>query len=158
MSAIEQARAQLESVCTLVHYLGLPWDQRDEILTDDPEEIEALSDADRNARIDFIDAENDHGITDEYGAREAIEQDALSVEVRTGWYAPGEESTPEEFRIVLCTGGPHVEIRGELNRGEPSSARLMYQDWGTPLTELVDISSDNRASLLTYCRVHYFGE
>ena len=32
--------------------------------------------------------------------------------------------------------GPHVRITGKLNQhGEPESARLEYQDWGTPWTE-----------------------
>lgn len=69
-------------------------------------------------------------------AETRIGEDALSAEVRSGWVSGRTEMVAEEFRIVLCTGGPHVEIRGDIDHnGDPSSARLMYQDWGTPLTE-----------------------
>lgn len=93
------------------------------------------------------------------GAEQAIHEDALSVEVRDGWRCVGETvEGPESYRIVLCTGGPHVEIRGELDRfNEPETARLSYQDWGTPLTDL-ELSSDDEAVLLDYARVFYFGE
>jgi len=62
--------------------------------------------------------------------REWAEEDALSVEVRSGWQSVGETLTADEFRIVLCTGGPHVEIQGEFNcHGEPGRYRVMYSDW-----------------------------
>lgn len=91
-------------------------------------------------------------------AREAIEQDALSVEVRTGWMTPGngEELVPEEFRIVLCTGGPHVELLGGLDRGSPSRIRVIYKDWGTSGEYFPD--SEEREALETYCAQFYFGE
>ena len=92
--------------------------------------------------------------TSEDEAREAIEQGPLAVEVRSNWHAPGEPGEPEEFRIVLCTGGPHVEIVGDLDRGEPSRPRILYRDWGTS-GELFDF---DREAVLTYCRVFYFGE
>ena len=86
---------------------------------------------------------------------EAMLDNALSCEVRSGWSDNPEGLTAEEFRIVLCTGGPHVEIRGELGRfNEPDLAWIQYNDWGTPMTTLV---SDSDA-LLTYCQRFYFGE
>jgi hypothetical protein len=73
---------------------------------------------------------------DEDQARERIYEDPLEVLVRSGWSGQGAELTPEEFSILLCTGGPAVRIRGELNEyGEPSRAWLEHQDWGTPWTE-----------------------
>ena len=49
-------------------------------------------------------------------AREAIHEDALSVLVRSGWYVPGSEAAePEEFEILLCTGGPAVRLRVRLS-------------------------------------------
>lgn len=94
--------------------------------------------------------------TDADDARQRIEEDALSVEVRSGWSSPGnqEEMTPEEFRILLCTGGPHVEIVGDLDRGQPSRVRILYRDWGTS-GELFDFDHD---AVLTYCACFYFGE
>src|SRR3989304_3914771 len=71
-------------------------------------------------------------------AREAIEEDPLSVEVRSDWHEPGGDSDPGEYCILLCTGGPAVRIIGRLDtHSEPPSARLQYQDWGTPWIELI---------------------
>jgi len=93
-------------------------------------------------------------------AREAIEQDPLSVEVRGGWRNAGEmdDGTPEEFKILLGTGGPAVRIVGELNRGEVTSARLEAQDWFLPWTEYRGGPSDYESVLLNYCRCFVFGE
>jgi hypothetical protein len=73
-------------------------------------------------------------------AQEDIDQSPLSVEVRSGWTAPGDECDPYEFRIILCTGGPAVQIHGEIGiDGEPCKAWLEYQDWGTPWVQyLID--------------------
>ena len=98
-------------------------------------------------------------------AEQRIHEDALSVEVRSDWYTPGQlndASAPSEFKILLTTGGPALQMRGELNEhGEPSRARLEYQDWGTPWTQLVCDSEGNVVSqgvLLAYARCFYFGE
>lgn len=91
-------------------------------------------------------------------ARQRIDEDPLSVQVRSGWVTPGEDFEAEEFAILLTTGGPAVRIRGELGPGnEPSRAWVEYQDWFTPWIELVDrpIETD---TLLTYCRQFYYGE
>jgi hypothetical protein len=96
-------------------------------------------------------------------ARETIEQDALSVEVRTGWYSPHSrdaDKAPAEYTILLCTGGPAVRIRGELSEHcEPESAFIEYQDWFTGWTRWHPGNSDNVESiLLAYSAVFYFGE
>ena len=92
-------------------------------------------------------------------AETAIQEDALSIEVRTGWYAPGEAMDAEtaEFNILLCTGGPAVRIIGTLAAADPDTARLEYQDWGTPWTEY-RLTSDEEETVLRYCRCFYFGE
>lgn len=96
------------------------------------------------------------GYDDADDARQRIQDDALSVEVRSGWGSPGATLQAEEFCILLCTGGPAVQIRGELNEhGEPSRAWMEYQDWGTPWTQYFDTDQD---VLLSYCRCFYFGE
>lgn len=88
--------------------------------------------------------------------QEAIQEDPISVEVRTGWYYPGQTPEAEEFRILLCTGGPAVQIRGELDyNNNPRRAWLEYQDWGTSWTQYFDADQE---TLLTYCRQFYFGE
>ena len=39
----------------------------------------------------------------------------LSVLVRSAWSEPGSELQPVEYKILLCTGGPAVRIRGDLS-------------------------------------------
>lgn len=93
-------------------------------------------------------------------AREAIQNDALSVQVRSDWVDLNQvdQMDPAEFKILLCTGGPAVQIIGELNEhSEPESARLQHQDWGTPWTD-VWLSAEDEETLLAYCREFYFGE
>lgn len=90
-------------------------------------------------------------------ARERIQEDALSVEVRSSWQSAGETLEPSEFTILLCTGGPACRIVGELDQyNQPCRAWLEYQDWFTPWTELVDGVS--HSDLLTYSQQFYFGE
>jgi hypothetical protein len=94
-------------------------------------------------------------------ARERIQEDALSLEVRSDWYSPGADADddarkPAEFCLLLTTGGPAVRIVGDLDEhGEPSRPRLQVQDWGKPWTEYLDADS---AVLLAYCQCFYFGE
>src|SRR6516165_543890 len=59
-------------------------------------------------------------------ARDAIMQDPLSVLVREGWHEPGKDAgAPQEFEILLSTGGPAVRLIGTLDdHGEPDSVRL----------------------------------
>ena len=92
--------------------------------------------------------------------RERIEEDALSVQVRSTWHTPGAEAEKGgEFEILLCWGGPACRIIGELNEyNEPENANLQYQDWGTPWTDHLLDSSEEDDILLDYCRVFYFGE
>jgi hypothetical protein len=67
-------------------------------------------------------------------AREAITQNALEVNVGySGWYSPGEKPEPDQYRILLCTGGPAIQIFGKLGEyNEPINAELQWQDWFTP--------------------------
>lgn len=88
--------------------------------------------------------------------RERIQEAPLSVEVRSDWCAPGDTMEAGEFRILLTTGGPALQIRGELDQHkEPCRAWLEYQDWGTPWTQFFDVEQD---TLLTFAQQFYFGE
>jgi hypothetical protein len=103
-------------------------------------------------------------------AREIIQEDPLEVTVRSDWYSPGGEAgKPSEFCIILSTGGPASRIIGTLSEhGEPETARLEVQDWGTPWagqwgTDEVQAALGDRAAdvsgvLLAYAREFYFGE
>ena len=91
-------------------------------------------------------------------ARQAIQEDPLSVQVRGGWHSPSEASEDEEFEILLCTGGPACRIVGELGQwNEPETAQLEYQDWLTPWEEY-PLSPEEEEVVLKYCRCFYFGE
>lgn len=90
-----------------------------------------------------------------------IHEDALSVEVRSGWHTPDAEDgdAPEEYRILLCTGGPAAQIIGRLSGyGEPETARLQHQDWFTPWTDWAGNCGAVEDTLLAYARCFYFGE
>ena len=93
-------------------------------------------------------------------AEQVIRESPLSVRVRSGWQNVGEESKfePEEFEILMGTGGPAVRIMGTLDEHrQPDSARIEWQDWGTPWTPEPP-NADETQLLLAFCRVFYFGE
>ena len=102
-------------------------------------------------------------------AEERIQEDPLSIEVRSGWTSLGEPLEAEEFNILLATGGPAVRIVGELDQHkEPSRAWLEVQDWFTPWTQYFGVTDPNDPGaltalpsqdvLLTYARQFYFGD
>ena len=70
------------------------------------------------------------------GIEEAMREAPLSLAVRTGWHAPGWDGLmpPEEFQILLSTGGPALRLVGELDDAEPARCWLEIQDWDTPWT------------------------
>lgn len=178
---LDQAKAQADSIVAMIAALNCDFDRLQELrderealadAVEEAEEAETNGEEERRAAFESRaalaawDAENAEELntleheagdcTDQDEARERIQEDALSVEVRSGWTSLGDTPTPEEFRIVLCTGGPHVEIRGEFGiHGQPYHAWLQYQDWGTPLTQYFEIEE---STLLAYCAEFYFGE
>jgi hypothetical protein len=87
---------------------------------------------------------------------ERIQESPLSVTVRDGWHVPGNHSEgPEEYEILLTTGGPALRIYGHLDAySQPHSAELQYQDWGTPWTRYPSPEAD----LLRFAQCFYFGE
>jgi len=92
---------------------------------------------------------------------QAIYEDPLTVLVRSGWYEPGSDTgKPEEFEILLCTGGPAVRLIGTLdNHGQPDSVSMQVQDWFEPWTGFDPTTSgEDENTLLTYARCFYFGD
>lgn len=168
---LDQAKAQAKSIVALIASINCDYDRLGELQDEIAERASAILDAEtpdevknQNQRINEWKAENQEELdalkleagefADGDEARENLQNDPLSVEVRSGWDVVGGDLSAAEFRIVLCTGGPHVEIRGELNDGAPSRAWMMYQDWGTPLTQYFDVEG---STLLAYCQEFYFG-
>lgn len=89
-------------------------------------------------------------------ARERIMEDPLSIEVRSGWASCKEEFEPEEFRILLGTGGPAMQLVGEFDQhNEPTNVRLQVQDWFKPWT---DYRATDHEVLEAYSRCFYFGD
>ena len=172
---LDQAEAQAKSIAAMVSAINCDYDRLQELrderesLADEIDGIDTASayglEKEKAAReaLENWDIENAEELealeidagecADSDEAREIVQNDPLSVEVRSGWVSATDAMTGEEFRIVLCTGGPHVEIRGELDSGTPSRAWLQYQDWGTPMTRYFDIE---QSTLLAYCQEFYF--
>jgi hypothetical protein len=169
---LDQAKAQAASIAAMVDALTCDYERlqelRDERATlasaaEDPESedetaqaIAALAQWDEDNATELNELEHAAGdCKDEDEARERIQGDPLSVEVRSAWDIVGGDTSAAEFRILLCTGGPAVQIRGELDNGTPCRAWLEYQDWGTPWAQFFDIE---QSTLLIYCQEFYFGE
>ena len=132
--AKNQAKAQVNSIVSIIQYLNWDWDG----LADD-EIPEAC----------------------EYNSREEVEQaiqeTPLSVEVRSGWASVGESADPAEFRILLCWGGPSVEIRGDIGlHGEPQDVKVFYADWSEKGEYI--LSDEEEQAVTEFCQQFYFGE
>lgn len=181
MNAQAQAIAQVESIVALVAALNVDYDLLEELRSDiedlesEQEELRGEWDgaSELDAPAEFLEWEKLNGesldemraelaeletqagdCADQDEAQERIQEDPLSVETRSGWVSMGDTMDAEEFRIVLCTGGPHVELVGDLRNGSPSSVRILYHDWSES-GELFDFDHD---AVLTYCEQFCFGE
>jgi hypothetical protein len=88
-------------------------------------------------------------------AEQRIMEDPLSLQVRSGWCSSKEDMEPEEFELLLSTGGPAVRIIGEIDRGQASKPRLQVQDWFKPWTNY-NTDSEDDAALETYCNCFCF--
>ena len=102
------------------------------------------------------------------GIQEEARNEALSVEFRSGWSSNLESMEPEEFKILLSTGGPACQVKGNLDQyNQATDIEIQYQDWGTPWEPLQlnctyadkspNITSDYEA-LEWFCNCFYFGE
>ena len=128
-------------------------------------QLESIKELYRN----YKQAESDGDYTREDEIREQAQDEALSVEFRSGWTSNPEEMKPEEFIILLSTGGPACQIVGKIDYGscEPIDIEIQYQDWFTPWEPLQlnctyadrspNITSDYEA-LEWFCNCFYFGE
>jgi hypothetical protein len=128
-------------------------------------QLESIKELYRN----YKQAESDDDYTREDEIREQAQDEALSVEFRSGWTSNPEEMKPEEFKILLSWGGPACQIVGKIDYGscEPIDIEIQYQDWFTPWEPLQlnctyadrspNITSDYEA-LEWFCNCFYFGE
>ena len=169
--AEEQAAAQYSSIVRMLAAVSCDYDRLTELKDEREELTEAVKDAEAEYHAEALEAltqwETDNAeelaeLEDAAGdcedfdaARDNIQEDPLEVRVRSDWTNPCEPLEAGEFMILLCTGGPAVRIRGELNRGEPCRAWLEHQDWGTPWSQWFGASSD---TLCEYAANFFFGE
>lgn len=142
--AEQQARAQLRGIRELLAALDLDWERLEELKAEEldaEKEGRQMPDDDSAELWELREAAGEYRSQED--AEEAIYNDPLSIQYRSGWADSPEDMTPEEFSILLCTGGPAVRIVGEFNwDGTPHRAWLEYQDWGTPWTMLFDGQED----------------
>jgi hypothetical protein len=148
----ETGRCAAASIVEMVAALDVDYDRYTELRDTDTAD---LSKTDLDEMQALADAAGECSSVDE--AREVIQEDCLSVEVRADWHAVGD--TPDvangQFVLLLSTGGPASRIRGELSNGEPHRAWLEVQDWGAHWTQYFGIERD---TLLAYARCFYYGE
>ena len=126
--------------------------------TQEKERAKAQAKAQLETIIEMVE-ELENAKTDEEReeAQQIIYEDPLSVQVRSGWYNPGDGGEIEEFEILLCTGGPAARLIGKVNEYlEPESVRLEYQDWFTPWIDY-PLTNEEEEKVLDYCRQFYYG-
>lgn len=154
--AVQNARGWVETIAAMVGALEVDYDRLAELQGMESADM----DADEKRELEELTAfaSVDGELFDNADAvRERIMESPLSVEVRSGWYAPGGQGDVEEFQILLSTGGPALRIMGELDEHkQPHRAWLEYQDWGTPWTHHYEQGFGD--VLLTFCQQFYFGE
>jgi hypothetical protein len=110
-------------------------------------------------RLKIAEQQAQEGPDETDAARNSIHEHPLCVETRSGWMPIGhpDRDQPEEYRILLCSGGPAVRITGDLNEyGEPANVRLQYQDWFTPWIDY-PLNCDDGQAVLAYVQQFYFG-
>lgn len=87
------------------------------------------------------------------------QESALSIELRSCWYAPGSDASPQEFRILLTYGGPRCEIIGGIDlNGEAEAPRLYASEMGVGRFEIVPADDEEREALEWFCSLFYLGE
>tara|TARA_R110000803_G_scaffold80444_7_gene146280 strand:- start:6563 stop:7042 length:480 start_codon:yes stop_codon:yes gene_type:complete len=149
--ALDTARSIATDIVAMLEALDVDYNRLEEFQDTDDHD---LTDQDREEWVELSDLANGNESEDQ--AREALQEHALSVEVRSGWDIVGGDTEAAEFKITICTGGPAVRVMGELDHhGQPCRAWLEYQDWGTPWTQYFDVS---QATLIAYAQSHYFEE
>ena len=149
-TAQNQARAQYETIVSMLETLDLDWTRLEDLREMDREEMTR----DEIEELGNLEALAD-GCEDYDAAYDRIQEDPLEITVRSDWTAPGKPLEASEFCILLCTGGPAVRIVGELDHGSPVRAWIEYQDWGTPWTQYFDA---DQYVLIRYASMFYFGE
>ena len=89
---------------------------------------------------------------------EEARQQPLSVEVRSCWRSMNQPWETGEYRILLSTGGPAMQVTGKLDMyDQPADAVVEVQDWFKPWTEITTTTPDQDAALLWFASLFYYG-
>lgn len=144
-TARDQAIAQMEYIEDLLGALNMDWDTYSELQDYYPSD---LDEDDLSMLKELTEQAADCDSRDE--ALERLMENPLSILYRSDWESDPTDFVPTEFVILLCSGGPAVRIRGELDHnGYPSRAWVEYQNWGTSW----DWLHDYRSTALEYARL-----
>jgi len=156
-----QARAQVDSIVEMMAAVECDYDllrdlrdERDAWQADEDTAGKAWGDEYPSAAEELSELSAAAGdCEDRDDAEQRVHEDPLSVETRSGWHAPGSAQDgegDEEFRILLCTGGPHVELRGDLDQyGSPSRVYVVHKNWGT--NGEMSLHGGEQTTVLAYC-------
>lgn len=127
-TARDQAITQMQYVEDLLGALRMDWEFLEDLQDHcEEEDLETLQELTEQAA----------GCESQDEALERLEENPLSIQFRSDWESNPSDLTPSEFEILLCTGGPAVRVRGELDHnGYPSRAWVEYNYWGAPWKEL----------------------
>ena len=132
--AVAQAKAQVASIVE-AHKAYMELDEGDAV------------------SVEFDGATFDHSDDVADAARDNL---PLSVETRSAWHGVGVKLEAAEWRILLCTGGPHVELRGDLDsHGEAAGATIYASGWFIEL-EPVHVFGDDQAALNWFANLFYY--
>jgi|SRR5690554_941608 len=147
------AKAHIQNIVDLVDALNAEWIRI--WAARDIDEDRVLDESERDELIEL--EKRAGGYQSREDVEQAIQEKPLSIEVRSGWASSFHDFTPNEFRIVLCTGGPHVEIRGDIGlHGEPQDVKVFYADWAEKGE--YSLSVEEREAVTEFCQQFYFGE
>lgn len=145
MNAQSQAIAQVETIVAMMAAYEMDWDRFEELKDFDSEDFDSEEEVELQQLAEWA---GDYADRD--AAYDAIIDDPLSIEFRSDWVPTGEKMTRNEYRIVLCTGGPHVELRGEFDhRDSPCNVRVLFKDWG----ESGELYEFDRDVVMSYVRM-----
>ena len=130
--AHDQAIAQMEYIEGLLSAYNMDWDLYSDLMDCNPSDL----DEDDLETLQELTEQAD-GCDSQDEALGRLEDNPLDIQFRSDWESYTSDLTPSEFSILLCTGGPAVRVRGELDdHGYPYRAWVEYCDWGTQWTEL----------------------
>ena len=150
--ATELGESTMASITDMVMALQCDYDRLDELAGRENDEDDSLEDDEREELTNLRAEAGEYSSEEE--ARQQIEEDPLALRVRSGWVFPSKDMKPEEFELLLGTGGPAMRIIGDLDDSyEPYNCRLEVQNWFTPWTEYLQADQE---VLEAYCRVFWF--